>query len=189
MFYRELMGENRMNDIRKQAVFWSSFVYEKWKFYLAATPNGLCYVGSPNKSFEEVNEWAKRRFSKLELIENDRALQPYIEELLEYFEGKRASFTFPLDIQGTSFQQEIWNALNEIPYGETFTYSQIAEMIRKPSAVRAVGTAIGANPILISVPCHRVIGKNGKLTGYRGGLEMKKHLLSLEKEREGSTNI
>ncbi|MEH6949101.1 methylated-DNA--[protein]-cysteine S-methyltransferase [Bacillus sp. JJ634] len=178
-----------MNDIRKQAVFWSSFVYENWKFYLAATSNGLCYVGSPNKSFEEVKEWAKRRFSNFELIEDDRELQPYIEELLEYFEGKRASFTFPMDIQGTSFQQEIWNALNEIPYGETFTYSQIAEMIRKPSAVRAVGTAIGANPILISVPCHRVIGKNGKLTGYRGGLEMKKHLLSLEKERGGITNI
>jgi len=75
----------------------------------------------------------------------------------------------------------VWKALNEIPYGQTKTYSDIAHSINKPAAVRAVGAAIGANPILLAVPCHRIVGKNGTLTGYRGGLEMKKKLLELEK--------
>jgi methylated-DNA-[protein]-cysteine S-methyltransferase len=174
-----------MNDSKKQIIYWSLFQYGDWRFYVAATSTGLCYVGSPNSPVNELKVWLKRRFPYFELIEDHTVLQPYKEELIEYYQGKRELFTFPVDIQGTPFQQEIWKTLNQIPYGETYTYSQIAEMINKPSAVRAVGTAIGANPILITVPCHRVIGKNGRLTGYRGGLEMKKHLLHLEKDNGG----
>ncbi|WP_281261191.1 methylated-DNA--[protein]-cysteine S-methyltransferase [Desmospora activa] len=169
-----------MNDTHKQPIYWSLFEYDNWKLYMAATSRGLCYVGSPNKPFAELTDWVNNRFPQFELVRNDERLQPYQMELAEYFQGKRQSFSFPVDIQGTSFQQAIWNALNQIPYGKTVTYSQIAELIEKPQAVRAVGAAIGANPVLISVPCHRVIGKNGTLTGYRGGLEMKKHLLRLE---------
>ena len=86
-----------------------------------------------------------------------------------------------MDLHGTPFQQSVWKALQEIPYGQTVSYSDIAERIEKPNAVRAVGTAIGANPVLIIVPCHRVIAKSGKLSGFRAGLEMKEQLLGLEK--------
>ncbi len=92
----------------------------------------------------------------------------------------RKNFTIPFDFHGTTFQLDVWKALSEIPYGQTKSYSEIANQIQKPRAVRAVGSAIGANPILITVPCHRVIGKNGALTGYRGGMEMKTKLLKLE---------
>lgn len=171
-----------MTDSNKNTIYWSLCEFDNWKLYMAATSKGLCYVGSPHKSFAEVTNWVKKRFPLVELVQNDAILHPYQRELVEYFQGTRQSFSFPIDTQGTAFQREIWNALNQIPYGKTVTYSQIAELIEKPQAVRAVGAAIGANPVLISVPCHRVIGKNGQLTGYRGGLEMKKDLLRLEKE-------
>ena len=99
-------------------------------------------------------------------------------------ENKRETFTFPIDAYGTEFQLSVWNTVREIPYGETYSYSEIAERIQSPNAVRAVGAAVGANPLLITIPCHRVIGKDGKLTGFRGGLEMKKALLKLEAIRE-----
>jgi len=95
-------------------------------------------------------------------------------------DGQRKNFTAAITLHGTAFQQSVWQALLEIPHGETVSYSDIAERIGNPKAVRAVGTAIGANPMLIIVPCHRVIGKNGSLTGFRGGLEMKIQLLDLE---------
>ena len=108
-------------------------------------------------------------------------MEPYARELIDYMEGKRKEFTMPLDLHGTPFQQSVWKALQEIPFGQTVSYSDIAERIQNPKSVRAVGAAIGANPLLITVPCHRVIGKNGNLTGFRGGLEMKKQLLALER--------
>ncbi|MNG17458.1 Methylated-DNA--protein-cysteine methyltransferase, inducible [compost metagenome] len=105
---------------------------------------------------------------------------PYIQQLDEYLSGKRSEFSLPLDLRGTGFQQGVWAALNDISHGETVSYSQVAESLGKSNAVRAVGTAIGANPVLIVVPCHRVVGKNGALTGYRGGLLNKEKLLKLE---------
>lgn len=170
-----------MNDTTKQKIYWSLIEYENWKSYIAASSKGLCYVGTPNNPLEELKTWVKSRYSSSELIEDHLELQPYKKELVEYLKGKRDSFSFAIEVKGTFFQQEIWKALNQIPYGETCTYSQIAELIQKPTAVRAVGAAIGSNPVLICIPCHRVIGKNGKLVGYRGGLEMKNHLLQLEK--------
>lgn len=164
-----------------QNVYWTQFVYKQWKMYMAATDKGICFVGSQNQSFEELADWVSVKLPKHILVEDTQKLQPYIAEFMDYLEGNRQVFTFPIDAIGTPFQTAVWNALNKIPYGETCSYSDIAEAIQKPNSVRAVGTAIGANPILISVPCHRVIGKNGKLTGFRGGLEMKRDLLSLEK--------
>ncbi len=101
-------------------------------------------------------------------------------QLKEYFEGKRNSFSLALDAVGTEFQKEVWNALSTIPYGETRSYGDIARQIGKEKAVRAVGAANGRNPISIVVPCHRVIGASGGLTGFAGGLEAKAHLLSME---------
>jgi methylated-DNA-[protein]-cysteine S-methyltransferase len=104
-------------------------------------------------------------------------------QLQEYFAGKRKTFTFPLAPRGTPFQLAVWNALLEIPYGDTISYAELARRIGKPSAVRAVGAANGANPIPVIIPCHRVIGSNGTLTGYGGGIERKQWLLALEGRR------
>lgn len=103
-------------------------------------------------------------------------------QLLEYFHGKRKVFDLPLKMKGTEFQIKVWQALCDIPYGETRTYKEIAEKIGNPNSSRAVGMANHNNPLWIVVPCHRVVGKNGKLTGYAGGLEMKSQLLETEKK-------
>jgi methylated-DNA-[protein]-cysteine S-methyltransferase len=153
-----------------------------WPLYIAATTKGLCFVGSENGAFSELSFWAKKHFPGYPLIADDHELEPYADELIEYFEGKRRKFTIPLEYHGTPFQLAVWDALCEIPFGETKVYMDIANRINNPKAVRAVGAAIGANPLLITVPCHRVIGKNGALTGYRGGLEMKRKLLELEQK-------
>ncbi|HEY8965921.1 MAG TPA: methylated-DNA--[protein]-cysteine S-methyltransferase [Candidatus Methylacidiphilales bacterium] len=120
----------------------------------------------------------------LEAVAEDGA-DPVLDEterqLGEYFAGKRREFALPLAAEGTPFQKAVWDALSEIPYGETRSYGQIAARIGKPSSVRAVGAANGRNPISILVPCHRVIGADGKLTGFAGGLETKAALLARER--------
>ncbi len=103
-------------------------------------------------------------------------------QLLEYFEGKRKEFDFPYEMRGTDFQKKVWQALCDIPYGETRSYKDIAIAIGNPKACRAIGLANNKNPISIAVPCHRVIGSNGKLVGYAGGLDMKESLLNMEKK-------
>lgn len=105
-------------------------------------------------------------------------------QLGEYFSGTRKTFDFPYRLHGTPFQERVWAVLREIPYGETRSYKDIAEAIGRPKAFRAVGMANHANPIFIVIPCHRVIGTNGNLVGYGGGLEMKKALLELEKSNK-----
>jgi methylated-DNA-[protein]-cysteine S-methyltransferase len=102
------------------------------------------------------------------------------QQLEQYFAGKRREFTVKLDPAGTDFQTRVWNALRTIPFGETRSYGQIADQIGSRKAVRAVGAANGANPLSIIVPCHRVIGADGKLTGFAGGLDVKARLLALE---------
>ena len=109
------------------------------------------------------------------------------QQLTEYFAGSRHRFDLELEFTGTDFQKKVWQALLTIPFGETRSYSQIAEQIGHPSAVRAVGAANGRNPISIIAPCHRVIGASGKLTGFAGGLEAKQLLLTLEGGQRGST--
>lgn len=105
-----------------------------------------------------------------------------VKELEEYFQGKRKVFTVPCVSQGTDFQKRVWEALIQIPYGETRTYKEIAAAAGNPKASRAVGMANNRNPIPIIIPCHRVIGTNGSLTGYAGGLKVKEYLLKLERE-------
>ena len=110
---------------------------------------------------------------------HDHLLQ-CIEQLDEYFEGKRNHFTVLMDLKGTEFQQKVWRSLMEIAIGNTQTYLEIAKKVQSPNAVRAVGNACGKNPVWLLVPCHRVIGSNGKLTGYAGGLKRKRWLLQHE---------
>ena len=108
------------------------------------------------------------------------AVQALIGQLSEYFSGVRAEFDIPLAPKGTPFQMLVWQELRRIPYGQTRTYGEIATAIGKPGAARAVGMACNRNPIWLLIPCHRVVGKNGSLTGYAGGLDMKQQLLKLE---------
>lgn len=115
-------------------------------------------------------------------VEQETALiKEAYQQLSEYLKGERKEFDLPLNPEGTDFQKRVWRALCDIPYGETRSYKQIAEAIGNSNAVRAVGMANNRNPITIVVPCHRVIGADGKLVGYGGGLEMKEFLLRLEK--------
>ncbi|WP_324034254.1 methylated-DNA--[protein]-cysteine S-methyltransferase [Aeromonas caviae] len=112
--------------------------------------------------------------------QDGEALAPFLAEFRDYFAGRLQRFTLPLAARGTAFQQAVWQALCDIPYGETRSYGDIARAIGKPNAVRAVGAANGRNPLSI-IPCHRVIGQNGSLTGYAGGLPIKQALLTLER--------
>ena len=173
-----------LND--NQQIYWMRLIHGKWKLHIAATKDGLCFIGSHNKGFEELAVWAIKRLPKHELAEKPEMMKSYADELIGYLEGKKKEFSLPIDLHGTPFQMEVWKALQEIPYGSTVTYSDIAERIEKPSSVRAVGNAIGANPVLINVPCHRVIAKSGAISGYRGGVEMKELLLALELKEIGT---
>ena len=118
------------------------------------------------------------------LTGNDSLKAKLQKQLSEYFSGSRKSFSMKLDLQGTEFQKRVWNELTKIPYGKTITYKELAVRLSNVKSIRAAGTANGANPIPIIIPCHRVIGSDGSLTGYAGGLEMKEKLLQLEGSRE-----
>jgi methylated-DNA-[protein]-cysteine S-methyltransferase len=119
----------------------------------------------------------RRRFS---FHESPRQMRSYVMQLTEYFSGTRRKFDFSLDLRGTDFQVSCWQALLAIPYGETRTYADIARVVGKPNAFRAVGMANNRNPVAIVVPCHRVIASDGTLCGYGGGLDVKRKLLELE---------
>jgi methylated-DNA-[protein]-cysteine S-methyltransferase len=168
------------NKGEEQILYYTYLTHENRQLVIAATSKGLCYVGSWDQSLAEIKELAAKRM-KIERFEQDeKRMSPYAQQLAEYFSGKRTTFTIPMDLQGTQFQLAVWSAMSEVPYGKTASYYDVAQKLQKPLAVRAVGTAIGRNPVLIVAPCHRIIGKNGQLTGYRGGLEMKEQLLKLE---------
>jgi methylated-DNA-[protein]-cysteine S-methyltransferase len=171
-----------MNN-KSQNVYWSTIEYNNWKFHLAATDSGLCCLMLPNQSFDALTHWVDQHIPRACMHQDQEALDSYQKQILEYLQGQRKAFTFPLDLRGTAFQTAVWQALTLIPYGETRSYSEIAMSVQRPKAVRAVGAANGSNPIPIVVPCHRVIGKNGNLTGYGGGLDMKTELLHLEASR------
>jgi methylated-DNA-[protein]-cysteine S-methyltransferase len=132
-------------------------------------------------------ETSRKEPSRVGWIEDPQVapLPEAVRQLTEYFAGRRREFDLPLRFEGTPFQQRVWRELTAIPYGETWSYGELAKRINQPSASRAVGLANGRNPISILVPCHRVIGANGSLTGYGGGLERKRWLLAHESGTPG----
>ncbi|HTH52465.1 MAG TPA: methylated-DNA--[protein]-cysteine S-methyltransferase [Edaphobacter sp.] len=150
------------------------------KLKLVASEKGLVAILWENEKPNRVP------LSELGEDDEQKVLVEAERQLLEYFAGKRRNFELPLDMRGTSFQKNVWEALLGIPFGETRSYGELAEQLGNPSASRAVGAANGRNPISIVVPCHRVIGASGKLTGFAGGLETKARLLSLER---GESNL
>jgi methylated-DNA-[protein]-cysteine S-methyltransferase len=137
---------------------------------VAASDKGLAFIRFGNN----VPEGA---------VTDVSANQETVAQLTEYFQGKRTHFDLPLDIEGTSFQKAVWAELLRIPYGETRSYGDIAKAIGRPGAARAVGMANHDNPLAVVIPCHRVVGRDGSLTGYAGGVHLKAQLLSIERRR------
>ncbi len=141
----------------------------------------LCLLDFVKEKTRGTVEDRIRQVLNAKLVEqDDEILRETRRQFNEYLEGQREEFDIPMLMVGTNFQKDVWNAVMKVPYGATSTYSQIARDIGKERAVRAVGNAIGANPIVIIVPCHRIIGRGGELVGYGGGLSLKRRLLTLE---------
>ncbi|WP_275416150.1 methylated-DNA--[protein]-cysteine S-methyltransferase [Macrococcus brunensis] len=153
-------------------IYKSDFTLLDERLIICSTDSGLCSLSHDVPNIKGA-EWITGK-------EAEQKNQEYVNEMLAYATGTVSDFNWTYDLTGTPFQLEVWDALRTIPYGATCTYSDIAEMIGRPRAVRAVGGAIGRNPVLISIPCHRVIGKNGKLTGFSSGLHLKRRLLDIE---------
>jgi methylated-DNA-[protein]-cysteine S-methyltransferase len=148
---------------------------------LAGDDDALCLVGFP--------EGSMRKDPEPDWIYNEKPFAAARQQLTEYFAGQRREFDLSLRLSGTEFQMSVLRALQQIPYGETTSYAEIAERVGRPKAVRAVGAANGRNPIPIIVPCHRVIGSHGELTGFGGGLDTKEALLRLEAEHSQFPNV
>ncbi|GAA0470816.1 methylated-DNA--[protein]-cysteine S-methyltransferase [Alkalibacillus silvisoli] len=159
------------------------------------SPIGSLVVGSHQEQLhfiehvrdERSHDWLRRRKiapDRYELVKDCTFNNQVINQLTEYFKGVQVNFNLPLNLVGTPFQKEVWNALYQIPYGQLVTYKDIAYAINRPKAVRAVGGAVNKNPISVIIPCHRVIGSNGNLVGYEGGLDRKRALLNLETKDE-----
>ena len=153
--------------------------------WLDQTPVGRLLVAGTDAGLKHVS-FSAAHFSAPEVAPqadwelNDRALREPVKQLKAYFAGKLKQFDLPLAAAGTDFQQQVWKALRAVPFGRTASYGEIARAVGNPAASRAVGLANGRNPIAIVVPCHRIIGSNGRLVGYGGGLPHKKTLLNLE---------
>ncbi|MNI42168.1 Methylated-DNA--protein-cysteine methyltransferase [compost metagenome] len=152
------------------------------KLTLVTSKQGLCHIefGAYDGCSDFLNRWALRYYKGAQVVASKEALSAVTVQLEEYFAGKRQQFDLKLDLQGSEFQRKVWNALLTVPYAKTASYKDIAESIGQPKAVRAVGGANNKNPVPIVVPCHRIIGSNGALVGYGGGLSIKEKLLSLE---------
>ena len=167
-------------------IWWDAYAQGSRTFYLAASASGLLYV-ELNDTWQTFCQAIGRLAPGALLVHHPSAMAPYLAQYREYFQGERTLFSIPLDMRGTPFQLAVWQALLAIPYGSTRSYSDIARAIGRPRASRAVGQANHANPLAIVVPCHRVVGQQGQLTGYGGGLSLKSELLELENRTQAGS--
>jgi len=164
-----------------EKLYGSTVSWEGWTFRILSSRRGLCRIELSPASFEELAQRCSVR-----VIPDDSPNTSAIEQIHEYFQGVRRRFDLVVDLHGTPFQRDTWDATSAVPYGETTTYGEIARRIGRPRAARAIGQALGANPLPIVIPCHRVVGSSGDLTGFGGGLPLKERLLALE---NGSLNL
>ncbi|MFT7364909.1 MAG: methylated-DNA-[protein]-cysteine S-methyltransferase [Algoriphagus sp.] len=143
---------------------------------IISSPLGNIFLSTQDDSISEL------RFTTEEVSKEplNSLLSEAKKQLDDYFSGTRKTFNLPVVLSGTPFQYQVWEAVNKIPFGQTTSYLKLSQALGNPAAIRAVGAAIGANPILVIIPCHRIIGTNGQLTGYAGGLDRKEKLLELE---------
>ena len=151
---------------------------------MADTPIGRLIISAKNGAVYSIRLAREDERAIAQDGETQSVLNIAVQELREYFAGERTTFSFPMDGEGTPFQKNVWQALLQIPFGETRTYGEIASAVNNPKGSRAVGMACNKNPIMIAVPCHRVVGAGGKLTGYAYGTDMKQQLLALEQHEQ-----
>lgn len=153
---------------------------------VASSSKGVCAISLGSDQDQLLRE-LQDRFPRSDLIGGDAAFETLVAKVVGFIDAPKFGLDLPLDVQGTAFQQRVWQALREIPYGTTVTYSELANKIGMPKAVRAVASACAANTLAVAIPCHRVIRQDGSLTGYRWGIERKKALLEKEAENEMNT--
>jgi len=184
--FHTVFGSSPTDAIDKSVINIVRFTTPLGPMFACATKEGLCLLEFTNRKMleTEFNNLAKR-LNAVILPGKNPFLDKVQIQIKEYFNGKRKDFDIPLHTTGTDFQQSVWEILQEIPYGETRSYKKQAQVLGKPEAVRAVASANGMNRIAIIIPCHRVIGEDGSLTGYAGGLARKKWLLDHEKKHSG----
>ena len=167
--------------IKKSILATSTIKTPLGDMFCAATQKGVCFLGFfEQKALEKQLEKIQKFFDTEAISAHNIYFEQVQKELDEYFEGKRKEFTIPLQLVGTPFQQSVWKILMKIPYGETVSYKQEAQLLKHEKAIRAVANANGQNLISILIPCHRVVQTNGSLGGYAGGINRKQALLTLE---------
>lgn len=181
--FKKMIGKSPKNSNEKNIILINRFTTPLGAMFVCATENGICLLEFVDRRMleTEFKDLQKRLNAKILTGENEHIIQAK-KEITEYFKGTRKVFSVKLETPGTEFQKNVWNCLQEIEYGTTTTYQEQAEKINNPKAVRAVASANGYNRVSIIIPCHRVIGKNGNLTGYGGGIERKKWLLAHEEK-------
>ncbi len=166
----------RTSKALPEKLYASAIHWEGWTFHILSSAAGLRWVDLDGTPFADLGGRLAAR-----ILPDDEPNAEILSQIREYLRGARRGFTLPLDLHGTPFQIAVWKAVREIPYGSLRTYGDIARAIDRPSATRAVGQAVGANPVALVIPCHRVVGSSGGLVGYRGGLPLKERLLALER--------
>jgi len=159
-----------------EKLYGSTLSWSGWTFHVLSSSSGLRRIELVPTPFEDLEEKLGVR-----ILADDDPNELAMQAIHEYLRGERRAFDIPLDLVGTTFQRSVWDVIASIPYGGTMSYSDVAQAIGKPSALRAVGQATGANPVPIVIPCHRVVGKSGQLTGFAGGLPLKEQLLAIER--------
>ncbi|GAX60780.1 methylated DNA-protein cysteine methyltransferase [Candidatus Scalindua japonica] len=164
-----------------KTIYYSHFNSPFGTVFIAKTASGICFIHLSTTSESQFQSLLKKRFRENYFRDDDK-LDNEIDELIDYFNGDQVNFKSALDLSiGTEFQRKVWEKIGEIPYGELRTYKWIASKIGNPNAVRAVGNAVGQNPVPPIIPCHRVIRSDGNLGGFSSGISLKKWLLKLEK--------
>lgn len=167
----------------KPFIFYGEMESPLGSLTIVSTTKGICKLefGTIKENSHSLQLWVKKHMLKCEMVYDLEHVAPVIQQLEEYFAGHRFDFNLPIVLKGTVFQRKVWTALQNISYGETRSYKEIAQSMGAAKAVRAVGNANNKNPIPIIIPCHRVIGSNGSLVGYGGGVDKKEILLDIEK--------
>lgn len=159
-----------------EKLYSSTISWEGWVFHVLSSSRGVRWLDLHPTPLDVLESKLRAR-----IVPDDQQNERVLKEIHAYLRGELQAFTIHVDLRGTDFQCDIWNAISAIPYGQTLSYGELADSIGRPKATRAVGQATGANPVPIIIPCHRVIGSTGGLTGFGGGLPLKERLLGIER--------
>jgi AraC family transcriptional regulator of adaptative response/methylated-DNA-[protein]-cysteine methyltransferase len=187
--FKKLIGRSPQKSMEENIILLNRFTTPLGPMFVAGTDKGICLLEFTDRKMLETEFKDLQRLLKARIILGENThIQQANKEMEEYFEGKRQTFDVALHTVGSDFQQTVWNMLKVIPYGTTVTYQQQSEKIQNQNAVRSLASTNGANRICIIIPCHRVIGKNGNLTGYSGGIERKRWLINHERAMSTTVN-